>query len=173
MAFLVPAFAAIGSSLSGVLGTTAAAGAASSVGTTLAVGSSILGAAGTLAQANAQKQAANYNAQVQDQQARLALNTGGAQATEIAQRAKQRMAATRATFLQNGMSLGGSASDVLDAVNKQGTLDELTALYDAQTKSRGYAANASVDRATASYATSAGWLGAGTSLLTGTAKLYY
>lgn len=101
------------------------------------------------------------------------MNTGGAQATEIAQRTKQRMAATRAGFLENGIGLSGSASDVLDAVNKQGTLDELTALYDAQTKSRGYAANAGVDRATAGYATSAGWLGAGTSLLTGTSKLYY
>ena len=172
MAFLVPAFAAIGSTLSGVLGTTAATTAAQ-VGTAVVAGSSILGAAGTLVQANAQKQAAEYNAQVQDQQARLALNTGGAQATEIAQRTKQRMAATRATFLQNGMSLGGSAADVLNAVNKQGTLDELTALYDAQTKSQGYAANARVDRATAGYATSAGLLGAGTSLLTGTSKLYY
>lgn len=177
MAFMLPIFTAIGSSLGSVLGAGGAAvagGAASgfSLSTALTIGSSLLGAAGAIQQGQAAKQSAEYNAQVQEQQARVAQDQGTAKATEIAQRTRQRLAATRAGSIENGLELEGSVSDVLDTVQRQGALDELTALYDSNMRAHGLRQSAEAERSKGSGAVAASYLGAGTSLLTGFSKAY-
>lgn len=193
MAFLLPVFTAIGSTIGSVLGSTAvvgttAAGTASgfSLGTALTLGSTLLGAVGAIQQgqaanqaAKAQQQAAEYNAQVQEAQAKVAQDQGAAKATEISMRTRQRLAASRAAGLESGLELDGSVSDVLDTVNKQGALDQLTALYDSNLRAQGLRQSAAASRAEGENAilggkakATAAYIGAGTSLLSGFSKLY-
>lgn len=187
MAFLIPigtaiasGIGSIGAGVGSLLGGAAAAagGAAAtigtgfSLGTALTIGSTALGVAGTLAQAQAQKKAANYNAAVQEQQAQLEQQKGAAKATEISQRTKQRMAGARAASIESGLELSGSVSDVLDTVNQQGTLDAMTALWDSSTRAQGLRSSAELERSKGKSAVTAGYLGAGSSLLTGFNKLY-
>lgn len=182
MAFLVPVFTAVTSAVGSIgsalgVGGAAAAGATAagsgfSLGTALTIGSTALGVAGTLAQAQAQKQAANYNAAVQEQQAQIEQQKGAARATEISQRTKQKLAGVRAASIESGLELSGSVSDVLDTVNQQGTLDAMTALWDSSTRAQGLRNSAELERAKGKSAVTAGYLGAGSSLLTGFSKLY-
>ncbi|MBK9156747.1 MAG: hypothetical protein IPM11_01225 [Micropruina sp.] len=197
MAFVLPLFSAVGSALGGLFGATGAAtgaalagdfvgagvaagaagatGAAASgfsLGTALTVGSSLLGAAGAIQQGHAAKQAAEYNASVQEAQAKVAQDQGAAKATEIAQRTKQKLAAARAGSMENGLELSGSVGDVLETVQKQGALDELTALYDSNLRAEGLRRSAEAERAKGGNSIAAGYMNAGTSLLTGFSKLY-
>lgn len=180
MAFLIPIGAAIAGAAGSLFGGAAAAvgGAAATVGTgfslgtALTIGSTALGVAGTLAQAQAQKKAANYNAAVQEQQATLEQQKGAAKATDIAGRTKQRMAGARAASMESGLELTGSVSDVLDTVNQQGVLDSMTALGDSSTRAQGLRSSAELERSKGKSAVTAGYLGAGSSLLTGFSKLY-
>lgn len=185
MAFLIPIGTAIASSVGSLFaggaaavgGAAAAAGTAAvgtgfSLGTALTIGSTALGVAGTLAQASSQKRASEYNAAVQEQQATLEQQKGAAKATEISQRTKQRLAGARAASLESGLELSGSVSDVLDTVNQQGALDSMTALWDSSTRAQGLRSSAELERSKGKSAVTAGYLGAGTSLLTGFSKLY-
>jgi len=183
MAFLVPVFTTIASAVGSALGGTAAG---FSLGTALTVGSTLLGAVGAIQQgqaankaAKAQQQAAEYNAQVQEAQAKVAQDQGAAKATEISMRTRQRLAASRAAGLESGLELDGSVSDVLDTVNKQGALDQLTALYDSNLRAQGLRQSAAASRAEGENAilggkakATAAYIGAGTSLLSGFSKLY-
>lgn len=175
MAFLLPVFTAIGSTIGSVFGSTAVAGTAASgfsLGTVLTAGSTLLGVVGAVQQGQAAKRAAEYNAQVQEAQAKVAQDQGVAKATEIAQRTKQRLAASRAGSIENGLELSGSVSDVLDTVQKQGALDELTALYDSSVRAQGLRQSAEAERAKGRNAVAASYIGAGTSLLSGFSKMY-
>jgi len=184
MAFLIPIGAAIAGAAGSLFGGAAAVGGAAaaaggaaigtgfSLGTALTIGSAALGGAGTLAQAQAQKKAANYNAAVQEQQATLEQQKGAAKATEIAGRTKQRLAGARAASMESGLELTGSVSDVLDTVNQQGVLDSMTALWDSSTRAQGLRNSAELERSKGKSAVTAGYLGAGSSLLTGFSKLY-
>jgi hypothetical protein len=181
MAFLVPVFTAVASAVGSIgsalgVGGAAAAGATAaggfSLGTALTLGSTALGVAGTLAQAQAQKKAANYNAAVQEQQAQVEQQKGAARATEISQRTRQKMAGVRAASIESGLELSGSVGDVLDTVNQQGALDSMTALWDSSTRAQGLRNSAELERAKGKSAVTAGYLGAGSSLLTGFSKLY-
>lgn len=160
MAFLAALVPAVGSLFSGGLSTA------------LTVGSTALGAVSAIGGAKAQADAARYNAEVQRQQAGIEQNNAAAKATEQSVRTRQKMAAVRATTIQNGMELSGSPLDILDTVNKQGTLEYLTALYDGDLRARGLQTSAKLNDATAERAGTAGWLNAGSTLLTGFSKLY-
>jgi hypothetical protein len=184
MAFLLPVFAAVGSAIGSVFtGGAAAAGAAGaagaaaagggfSLGTALTVGSTLLGVAGTLAQGQAAKNAAEYNAKVQEQQAEITNQQAGAKATEIAQRTRQKMSGVRAASIESGLELSGSVNDVLDTVQTQGTLDAMTAIYDGTTRAQGLRNSAALERSKGKSAVTASYLGAGSSLLTGFSKAY-
>lgn len=160
MAFLPALGAAIGGLFSGGLSTA------------LTVGSTALGAVSAIGSAAAQANASRYNAAVQREQAKVETWNAEARATEQARRMRQRVAATRAATLQSGVELSGSPLDVIDAVEKQGTLEYLTAIYEGTTRSRGLRASAALNDVAADRATTAGYLNAGGTLLTGFSKLY-
>ena len=182
MAFLVPVFTAIGSAIGSIgsaigiggaaAGAAGAVGSGFSLGTALTLGSTALGVAGTLAQGRAAKSAANYNAAVQEQQAKIANDQAAAKATEIATRTRQKQAGARAASIENGLELSGSVNDILDTVQTQGTLDAMTALYDGSVRAQGLRNSAELERAKGRSASSASYLSAGSSLLTGFSKLY-
>lgn len=186
MAFLVPVVASIGSALGSALGGTAAAGAAAtgataaaaatgstfSLGTALTVGSTLLGTFGALQQGKAASDAAKYNAEIQRQQAAQEEANAAARATEQGTRTRQKVAATRAAAVQSGLELDGSVADILDVVETQGALEGLTSLYEGTLKARGLRASAALNDSNARNSRTAGFIGAGTSLLTGASKLY-
>jgi hypothetical protein len=132
----------------------------------------VVSAVGAMASASAQANAANYNAKVNDNNAKTALDHGAAEATNIAAKNKQRMAAIRAGTAENGMDLSGSALDVVQAANKQGTMDGLTAIWDSTTRAIGYRNSAELDRMQASAASSAGALGAFSSIFDGFSRAF-
>lgn len=170
MAFLVPLVGAIGSGLSGVVG--AATSAVGSLGTALSLGSTVLGAVGAIQQGRAQADAANYNAAVQKQQADTENTQAGVRATEIANRTRQRVAATRAGALENGFETDGSVADILNTVETQGALEGLTTLYDGSERAKGLRASAELNKSNAKSSLMAGYLNAGTSLLSGFSNAY-
>lgn len=189
MAFVLPLVTAVGTAFSSVLGAgavagTAAAGAGAaaagagaaagglSLSSVLGIGSTLVGAIGQIESGNAQKKAAEYNAQVQEIQARQAQDQGVSQATEIAQRTRAKLAGTRAAATESGLELTGSVTDVLGAVEKQGTLDAMTAVYDSGNRAASLRSSADLSRARGASAQSAGYLGAGQSILTGFSRLY-
>ncbi|MEN6527588.1 MAG: hypothetical protein ABFD65_13985 [Candidatus Polarisedimenticolia bacterium] len=183
MAFLVPVFTAAASAIGGLFSAggaaagaagagAAAAGSGFSLGTALSVGSTLLGAVGAVAQGQAASNAAKYNAQVQQQQAQMELDQAAVRATDAATRTRQRVAATRAGSLQNGFEADGSVADILNTVETQGTLEGLTALYDGSVRAQGLRASAELNRANARNSLTAGYLNAGTSLLSGFSRAY-
>lgn len=133
---------------------------------------SVLGAIGSLASANASANAANYNAKVNENNAKTSLDQGAAQATNIAAKNKQRIAAVRAGSAENGLDGSGSASDVVASVQKQGTMDGLTAIWDSTTRAIGYRNSAELDRMQASSASAGGGLAAFSSLFSGFSKVF-
>lgn len=140
MAFLVPVASALGGTM-GVIGTG-------------------ISAISSIAQGNARAKAANYNAAVKIDQAKTENNQAAAKATEYATRTRQKQASVRAASLQSGTGTEGSIGDIITAVGEQGVLDQLTALYDGNLRSRGLNAGARLDRQEAKGAKKAGLIGA-------------
>ena len=133
MAFLAPVFTAASSALGGTLGLVGAG----------------LSALGSIRAGNATAKAASYNAAVKEDQAKTESMQAAAKATEYATRTRQKQASVRAGAIQSGLELDGSVNDILTAVGEQGTLDQLTALYDGNLRSRGLRASAQLDKAEA------------------------
>ncbi len=156
MAFLIPAFTAASSALGGTLGLVGAG----------------LKAVGTISASNAAAKSAEYNAAVKTDQAKTETQQAAARATEYATRTRQKEAGVRAGALQSGLGLEGSVNDILTAVGEQGTLDQLTALYDGNMRARGLRASAALDRAEAKSTRIAGFLGAGSGFLDSVANGY-
>jgi hypothetical protein len=172
MAVLVPLFTSIATAAGSALTAGAAATGTASLGTVLTVGSTLLGAVGSIQQGQAANKAAQYNAEVQEIQARVAQDQGAARATELSQRTKQRLAATRAASMESGLELSGSVNDVLDTVQKQGALDEITALYDSNVRAQGLRQSAAAERVKGRNTLTASYFDTGTSILTGFSKAY-
>lgn len=142
------------------------------LGQILGIGGSLLGAVGSIQQASAAQSAANYNAQVNENNAIVAMNQGAAKATEVAQRTRQKVAAVAAGSAENGMNMSGSAQDVVDSVSKAGTLDGLTAMWDSTTRAVGYHNSAELDRMQGRAAGAAGGINAMTSIFDGFSRVF-
>jgi len=137
-----------------------------------AIASTVLSAVGMVASAQAQSNAANYNAQVQQINAQVSSEQGAAQAAQKARESRQRQAAGQAAVMQGGFELAGSPLDVLDQAQAQGNLTYLTSVYDGQVKATGYQNNATLYRSQADSAPTAGFIGAGGKLLGGLSDVY-
>jgi hypothetical protein len=144
MAFLAPVFTAVSGALGGTLGVIGAG----------------ISAVSSIRAGNAAAKSAEYNAAVKEDQAKTEGQQAAAKATEYATRTRQRAAGVRAGAITSGLGLDGSVNDILTAVNEQGTLDQLTALYDGNLRSRGLRASAALDRAEAKGSRIGGWINA-------------
>jgi len=162
MAF-IPAIAAIGSAIGS---------AAASASTAIGVGATILGAAGSVASGIAQSNAANYNAEVAQQQAKVATEQSAVQASNANEKTRQAMAAAQAGMLENGTSLAGSNSNLLDEMSAQGKLDMMTAVYSGEVRATGSRNDAALYQNQASNSLLGGMMGAGSKLLNGAADFY-
>lgn len=135
--------------------------------------SAVVGAVSAIQQGNAAKAAADYNATISMQNAGIARSDAQAQATQIERENLLRLGSIRAAQGKAGGAAGaGSILDVLGDVAAQGELDKQFALYEGEQRARGYTNTANLDTFSGKQARTAGYLKAGTELLSGGAKAY-
>lgn len=135
--------------------------------------SAVIGAIGAIQQGNAAKAAANYNATISTQNASIARSDAAAQATQIERENYLRLGTIRAAQGKAGGAAGaGSILDVLGDVAAQGELDKQFALYEGEQRARGFTNTAALDTFSGKQAQTAGYMKAGTELLSGGAKSY-
>ena len=126
-----------------------------------------------LSQGSSASAAANYNAQVNAQNAVIARQQAEAQARQIERENYLRLGAIRANQgASGGAGDEGSVLDVLGDVAAQGELERQQALYQGELKARGYTNSATLDRYSASTASTSGYLKAGSELLGGGIRTY-
>ena len=138
----------------------------------VSLASGVVGAVGSIAAGNAQAAAANYNAKVQDQQARVARDQAAATSSQEVRKTRQLVSAAEAGALEDGLTLTGSTKAVVDQARDTGNLNAMLALYDGTLKAQGYQANATLDRMNAKASRTAGYIGAATSALGGASSYY-
>ena len=138
----------------------------------LSVVSGVIGAVGAISAGNAQAAAAKYNAQVQEQNARVAMDQASAQASQEARKTRQLVAAAEAGAMDSGLTLTGSTGAVINQARDTGNMNTLLAMYDGSLKATGYKNNAVLERANARASKVAGYFGAGTALLGGASDFY-
>lgn len=138
----------------------------SAVGTAVTVVSAIQ-------QGKAAKRAADYNAQVAQQNAMLAREQAQANARIADRRNRLRLGAIRAAQGASGGAAGeGSVLDVLGDVATQGELEKQQILYSGEVQARGYSNEATLSRMKGKSASAAAKLKAGSALLSGASQGY-
>jgi hypothetical protein len=93
-------------------------------------------------------------------------------AAEIASATRQRLGIVQAGAAQDGFEMTGAPLDIIKAVGQQGGLDELTSVYNGDVNLQAKQAEARSLRKQASSALLAGWLKAGSSILSGGSNAY-
>lgn len=132
-----------------------------------------VGAAGAIQQGKATKAAAEYNATISAQNAEISRADAATQAQQIDRENYLRLGAIRTAQGKSGGAQGeGSVLDVLGDVAAQGELDKQYALYQGEQRARGFTNTATLDTFRGRQAQKAGYLKAGTELLSGGAKAY-
>lgn len=125
--------------------------------------------AGSLASADAQSSADKANAAIATQNATIANQQANAQEEQQRRKARQILGQQRAAIGESYGGLLGSGADLYQQSSTNAELDALNIRYEGVLKSRGYQQQAAFDRASASNALSAGYVGAGAALLSGAA----
>jgi hypothetical protein len=124
-------------------------------------------------------QAAEYNAAQAQQNAVVARQQAGASAEQQRMAATKHLGTMRASYGASGVTMEGSATDVLAESAGLAELDRLNILYGGELKAAGYEQTAALDRnraaglrQSASSAKSSGWGAAGAALIGGGLQAY-
>lgn len=178
-------------SAAGAAAAAAGAGEAGIAGAAISANAGLFGAAslatsalGSIAQSRAQSESSNYNAkiaannaQIATQNATAAGQAGEAQAGAAALKTRAEVGSIKASQAANGIDVNsGSDVDVRSSASELGELNAITirsnaakTAYGFQTQAASDTAQSSLDRQQAQYATEAGDVKAGTTLLAGAA----
>lgn len=127
----------------------------------------VLGAAGAEQEADARSAAANYNASIANQNADLSLQQATEQERQQREYAYQALGNERASYGASGVSMSGSALDVLQESARNAELDALNIRHAGQVKAWQYRSGARLDSMSANAAQSAGQFGVMSALLSG------
>ena len=135
--------------------------------------STAMGALSAIQQGNAAKAAANYNATINAQNAEISRADAAMEATQVQRENALRLGAIRANQGASGGAAGeGSVLDVLGDVAAQNELERQFVIYQGEQRARGFTNTAQLDRYSGKQAQKAGYMRAGTELLSGGAKAY-
>lgn len=135
--------------------------------------SAVVGAISAINQGNAAKSAADYNAQINAQNAQIARNDAAAQAAQQDRLNLLRIGSIHAAQGAAGGAAGsGSVLDVLGDVAAQGELEKQNIIYQGEQRARGYSNTANLDTFSGKAAQTAGYMKAGTELIGGAASSY-
>jgi hypothetical protein len=130
------------------------------------------GAAATVYSGVKQSQAADYNAQVQRNEQRLATDQAAAQSNLVLRQSREQLGRQAAAFGSAGVGYGGSSEGALDASAINGELDVLNTRYKGQIAGYGYGVQASIDQQEGKTALASSGLMAGAALLKGANSAY-
>ena len=136
----------------------------------LSLAGSGFSAYGSIQQGKAAKKAAEYNAAVQRNQAIAARQKAEFDADRQRQVAAAQRAQARAGFAKGGVVMEGTPLLVLESSAEQAELDAQAILYGGDVQATGYEAQAGLSELEGKSAQQAGYIGAGTTLLTGAGK---
>lgn len=132
----------------------------------------IAGVAGQINQANAQAAASRMNAQIGFKNAALTRQQAAQEEARLRTQGKKDLGSIRVGYGSSGVSMEGSAMDVLQESAANVELDALTLRHRGESQAKMYEMGAQMDLNTASSARTSGLLSAAGTLLGGGAKLY-
>lgn len=144
------------------------------MGSVVSAVGSIAGGSAQAAQLQAQSQAANYNAMLNERQAAQASAAAVAQSNLQKRQIDQALGTQRAATAQSGIGFEGTGGDLLAQSQKNAELDRENTLYNGIIQNSNYQSQAEMNRYQGKVAESqigsaitSGYIGAGASLLTG------
>jgi len=136
------------------------------------VASGVVGAMGAMQQGKAQSQAANYQAQVADRNAKMSRSQAAVEQDDQRRENMRQLGAIRAAYGGTGIEMAGSPLDVLEDTSIEQELDVERIGYRGELRALGETDKANLARAEAENAKSAGAIGAvGSILKAGTSLL--
>jgi hypothetical protein len=139
----------------------------------LTLASVAVSAYSAVAAGDAQKEAADYNAKVQKGNAEAAMAAAQIEQQKIDQVNRARIGSMRASMASTGVSANeGSFLDVAYNTKLQGEWDKITALYKGRVAATGASASAKLFEMEGSAAQTAGYINAGSTVLSGATSLY-
>lgn len=148
-------------------------GATSGIATALSAAGTIASAVGGIAGAQQSAAVADYNAKVADNNARAEQQRAAYEAGLQRDQVKRVVGAQRAAGAANGLdTTSGTPVAVLGDTAKQGEMDVLARLYAGESAANAYTNQAAQFRAEGKAAKTAGFINAGTSLVSGFGNLY-
>lgn len=134
------------------------------------VAGTLLTAVSALQQGAYQRKVADYNARVLENQKVAIKQKAELDVEQHKDKVKRLKASQRVAYLKSGVSLSGSALDVISETEQQGLLDEKIIRYNAAQGIQGTEAEIALTLAGGEQAMRAGQLQAGASLLAGAGK---
>lgn len=140
--------------------------------TAMAVGTAV-SAYGSYQQGKATERAMNYNAQVAEQNAKVAKDKAAYEAELQASKLRRAIGAQRAAQSGSGYLLSGTALDLQEDTTIQGEMDRLAILYGGEVESSNLKSEAQLARMQGKAAAQAGTTAAFGTLLSGAGQTYY
>ena len=137
------------------------------IAVSVAAAGAVTSAIGTMSVAKQQSNQLKAQAEITDQNIKIAQSQGDEDARRIRLEGLQRKSAARVGYASSGIALEGSSLAVISDMDATTELDALTSKYQTNLKARGYSAESSLLRTQATGAMTQGYIGAGASLLSG------
>ena len=119
----------------------------------------------------AQEAAYEYNAKVQEQNAKVAQDKAAYEAERQAQRIRRLNATQRAAYAASGVQLSGTALDLMEDSTTQGEMDRLAILYGGDVEAANMRSEATLSRFQGKSAAAAGTSAAFGTLLGGASRI--
>lgn len=139
----------------------------------LMVAATAVSAVGAVRASQAQAAAANYNAQLAEQNAQVATAQGAAAAEAHDRDTRRKIGSAIASYGASGVQVDtGSPTDVLADSARAASLDNLTIKYNAKLRAMGLQAQAELSRTNADNSLQAGQINATSAVLSGASKAY-
>lgn len=137
----------------------------------VAAAGAVMTAVSAVQSGQAQKKASDYNAQVAENDAIARKQSAAFEETRLRERQRQAMGMARANAAASGNTMEGSALDLMAQSAQNAELDALAILYSGQVGANASRSQAAADRLQGGMAQTAGYMQAGTTLLTTTGQL--
>lgn len=138
----------------------------------LQAGSAILSAGGSISGGQAQQNAYNANAELEEKQGEIARGQSFSSAEQVWQKVQQTLGAQRAAYGAAGVDVGtGSPLEVMAESARRGQLARMATLFQGEAQQQTAQTQAALDRYAGKAAKKAGLIQAGSTLLTAGAKI--
>jgi hypothetical protein len=134
--------------------------------------SAAMSAVSAVSQAQQQKSAAKYNQKVAENQAIAARQQAASNAEMQRRSSAKKIGSMQAAYAASGVSLEGSALDVLEESARNAELDRQNILYGGELRAMGSESTAALEKSRGDNAMSSGYLSAAGSLFKGASVAY-